>query len=106
MLMRILCEGLRNLLGCRCAPEAQTEPKEERAERAAPAARRADDNDDLKAIKGIGIVMENRLMAAGFTSYEDLAGATPEEVRSALAGYGRGAGIEEWIEQARDLARK
>ena len=63
--------------------------------------------DDLTAILGIGITLQNRLNRAGITTYADLAEAKPEQVRKALGKMSRGAKVEAWISQARDLvARK
>ena len=59
--------------------------------------------DNLTAIKGIGIVTQNRLLTAGITSYAQLARTKPKDIRKALASYGRGANVEEWIKQAREL---
>ncbi len=62
--------------------------------------------DDLTAIRGIGIVTQNRLNRAGIKSYGQLARATPEDVRKILGKLARGATVEDWIAQARNLASK
>ncbi len=59
--------------------------------------------DDLTAIRGIGIAVQNRLNRAGITTYAQLAEAKPEQVREALGKLSRGARAEAWISQARDL---
>lgn len=59
--------------------------------------------DDLTAIQGIGITLQNRLNRAGITTYAELAEAKPEQVREALGKLSRGAKVEAWIGQARDL---
>ena len=59
--------------------------------------------DDLTAIRGIGITVQNRLNRAGITTYAQVAEAKPEQVREALGKLSRGASVEAWISQARDL---
>ena len=59
--------------------------------------------DDLTAIQGIGITVQNRLNRAGITTYAELAEAKPEQVREALGKLSRGAKVEAWISQAREL---
>ena len=61
-------------------------------------------SDDLTAIRGIGIVNQNRLNVAGIKSYAQLARADPEELRKILGRLGGGAAFEDWIDQARKLA--
>ncbi len=60
--------------------------------------------DDLTAIRGIGITMQNRLNRAGITTYAQLAEANPEHMREVLGGkLSRGAKFEAWISQALEL---
>ncbi len=59
--------------------------------------------DDLTAIRGIGITVQNRLNRAGITTYAQLAEAEPEQVREALGKLSRGARVEAWISQVQDL---
>jgi len=59
--------------------------------------------DDLTAIRGIGIAVQNRLNQAGITTYAELAEAKPEQVREALGKLSLGAKVEAWISQAREL---
>ncbi len=59
--------------------------------------------DDLSAIRGIGIAVQNRLNRAGITTYAQLAEANPEQVQEALGKLSRGASVEAWISQARKL---
>ncbi len=61
---------------------------------------------DLTAIRGIGIVMQDRLNRAGIRKYAQLAEAKPEHVREALGKSSRGAKIEAWISQAQELAAR
>ena len=61
--------------------------------------------DDLKRIKGIGVVIEKKLEAMGITSYAQIAGwATSDidKVSNALDFKGR-IEREQWVEQARIL---
>ena len=60
--------------------------------------------DNLTAIRGIGIVGQNRLNAAGIKTYAQLAEASPEALRNIVGKLGRGTKAEDWIAQARDLA--
>ena len=60
--------------------------------------------DDLTAIRGIGIAIQNRLNRAGITTYAQLAEAKPEEVREVLGELSRGTKFEAWINQARELS--
>ncbi len=63
-------------------------------------------SDDLTVIRGIGIASQNRLYAAGITTYAALAGTPTEEVRRLLGNLARGAQVEEWIAEARELTGK
>ncbi len=65
-----------------------------------------DQSDDLTVIRGIGIASQNRLYAAGIKTYEALAGTPAEEVRRLLGNLARGAQVDDWIAQARELAGK
>lgn len=90
-------------------PQAGDEPPPgpEEAERAA-----AQDRvphappDDLKRIRGIGVLIEKRLVAMGVTSYEEIANWTAadiDRVSQSLEFKGR-IERENWVEQARILA--
>lgn len=62
--------------------------------------------DDLKRIRGIGVLIEKKLISLGVTSYEQVAnwtGADIERVSQILDFKGR-IERENWIEQARILA--
>ncbi|MEZ5910403.1 MAG: hypothetical protein R3D31_16515 [Hyphomicrobiaceae bacterium] len=62
--------------------------------------------DDLKRIRGVGVLIERRLHALGVTSYEQVANWTPEEiarVSEQLDFKGR-IERENWVEQARILS--
>jgi predicted flap endonuclease-1-like 5' DNA nuclease len=63
--------------------------------------------DDLTVIKGIGKVIERKLHELGISSFSQLAAMTPDEVHKvneAIEFPGR-VERENWIEQARQLAR-
>ena len=61
--------------------------------------------DDLTVIRGIGFGTQRRLNEdAEIYTYAQLAKRTPEELRGVLGGAARLARVEEWIEQARELA--
>jgi predicted flap endonuclease-1-like 5' DNA nuclease len=83
------------------------EPGPEAARRAA--ARkvvRASQADDLKRIKGIGVMIEKKLNALGVATYEDIANWTSadiERISEQLDFKGR-IQRENWVEQARILA--
>ncbi len=121
MLMGILCRMCRCLVGGSREPEPSVKPAgdaagEERTETAPEAQAEAEGQvpgegaqgvvDDLTAIRGVGITMQDRLNRAGITTYAQLAEAKPEHVRKALGKFSRGASVEEWISQARELAAR
>jgi predicted flap endonuclease-1-like 5' DNA nuclease len=66
---------------------------------------RSAEPDDLKRIRGVGVVIEKKLNALGVTSYQDIASWTDadiERVSEALDFKGR-IERERWVEQARIL---
>ena len=112
MLVGILCRICR----CLAVGPREREPSAKPAGRDAVGEERAEAEgqapgedaegvlDDLTAIQGIGITMQNRLNRAGITTYAQLAEAKPEHVREVLGGkLSRGAKVEAWISQAREL---
>ncbi len=121
MLMGILCRFCRCLAGRPPEREPSAKPAgdavgEERAEPAPEARAEAEGQatgkgaegvvDDLTAIRGIGITMQNRLNRAGIKTYAQLAEAKPEQVQEALGKLSRGAKVEAWISQAQELAAR
>jgi predicted flap endonuclease-1-like 5' DNA nuclease len=63
--------------------------------------------DDLKAIKGIGPVIERKLNEVGIYTFEQLGSLTPAGLRQMLGSViERLANEESLLQQARDLARK
>jgi predicted flap endonuclease-1-like 5' DNA nuclease len=68
-----------------------------------PAAEKS--SDDLTVIKGIGPGMQRRLNQGGIYTCSQLARSTPEELNQILGDTARLAKVEEWIDEARKLAR-
>ena len=67
---------------------------------------RAGENDDLKRIRGIGVLIEKKLNSMGITGYAQIAQwdlGEIERVSKALDFQGR-IERENWVEQARILA--
>lgn len=61
--------------------------------------------DRLEAIKGIGPVFAKRLQAAGITSYQQLAGTSPDRIREIVSAQPwQAVEAEEWIAQAREMS--
>ena len=109
MLMAILCRFCRCLAGRPPEREPSAKPAGEaraEAEGQAPGQGAEGVVDDLAAIEGIGIVMQDRLNRAGIRNYAQLAEAKPEHLREALGKLSRGAKIEAWISQAQELAAR
>ncbi len=108
MLMGILCRFCRCFAGRPREHEPSAKPNvssEARAEAEGQAPGQGT-VDDLTAIRGIGIVMQDRLNRAGITNYAKLAEAKPKHVREALGELSRGIKIEAWISQAQELAAR
>ena len=90
------------------AYQSAPEPGPEAAQRVAARNRvkRAVASDDLKRIRGIGVLIEKRLGSLGISSYEQIANWTVqdiERVSQSLDFKGR-IERENWVEQARILA--
>lgn len=60
--------------------------------------------DPLVEIKGIGARSEERLKAAGITTFEKLADLSAEQVAQVLTNPPPGADFDSWVKQARELA--
>jgi predicted flap endonuclease-1-like 5' DNA nuclease len=100
--------SLASLRSMRDEPHANPEPGPQAAQQAAArdkvlgSAR----GDDLKRIRGIGVLIEKKLVAMGIVTYEQIANWTAEDiyrVSQTLDFKGR-IERENWIEQARILA--
>jgi predicted flap endonuclease-1-like 5' DNA nuclease len=85
-----------------------TEPGPEAARRAASrkVVRGALQPDDLKRIRGIGVMIEKKLNSLGVASYEDIANWTSEDIEriSEQLDFKGRIQRENWVEQARILA--
>ena len=80
-------------------------PKQAAKAEAAPAA--AAGADDLKKLSGVGPALEKKLLAAGVTTFAQIAAWSPEDVAAIdeqLSFKGR-IEREGWIEQAKELAK-
>ena len=64
--------------------------------------------DDLAEIKGIGTGMQKRLNEAGIYTYSQIAESTPEDLIKVLGKKFSqlAADVENWIEQAKNLAKQ
>ena len=98
LLTRMLCRWC----GCRALRPGRRERAADKAEANSPD---KSSSDDLIAIRGIGIAAQDRLYRAGIKSYGQLARASPEEVCGILGKVSRGADFEDWIAQAKELAK-
>ena len=102
----------------RDGPAKAPKPKAAKAPAAKPVARKVEEKkigrpktgtvapDDLKKLKGVGPALEKKLIAAGVTSFAQIAGWTEAEIAAfdeKLDFKGRIA-REGWVEQARILA--
>ena len=67
------------------------------------------EQDDLKVIKGIGVVMEKTLNDLGITTFKQLAGFKKADIKlvtEALTGFEGRIERDEWIHQAKQLVKK
>lgn len=83
------------------APAAKA-PKAPKASKAAKA-----DGDDLKKLSGVGPALEKKLLAAGVTTFAQIANWTEEDIAAMdeqLSFKGR-IQREGWVEQAKELAK-
>ena len=94
--MTSLLEFLCRAWGCACRGAIKGKLSIETAE--------AISSDDLSAITGIGIVIQDRLNRSGIKTYTQLAEATPEDLEAILGSRITGARINDWIAEARRRA--
>ncbi len=104
MFMKFLYRICRRLSTGSKGPEAAATPGE--AEEQTPGTSVESVVDDLTAIRGIGTSIQERLNRAGITTFAQLADTKPEQVREALGEISRGAKVEAWIDQARELSAR
>jgi len=60
--------------------------------------------DDLTVITGIGPMRQSQLNEAGYYTFAQLAQSNPEKLQKVLGESARSANVENWIEEAGDLA--
>ncbi|HHP7237083.1 helix-hairpin-helix domain-containing protein [Longibacter sp.] len=80
--------------------------RQESAEPSDPAEATGDEDgiDNLAVIQGIGPKMAFRLREQGVHTFDDLAGATADEIRELMGGLPSFADVDAWIEQAEERA--
>ena len=78
-----------------------------------PLFEKPEETDDLKIIKGIGLVMEKTLNDLGITTFKQLADFQQAEVKmvsevlsESNAGFGDRIERDEWVQQAKDLVKQ
>ena len=96
--MASLLEILGRVWGCACRGPIKGKPSVETTV--------AISSDDLTAIVGIGIVIQDRLNRSGIKTYAQLAEAAPEALEAILGSRTTGAKISDWIAEARMLAQE
>ena len=99
LLTRMLCQWF----GC---PGLRPGRRGRAADKAAANSPDESSSDDLTAIRGIGIATQDRLYRAGIKWYGQLAQASPDDVREILGKIAGGATVEDWIAQAKQLAKE
>ncbi len=99
LLARILCRLWR-------CPAPGPDRQERAADNAAGNSPDESSSDDLAAIRGIGIAAQDRLYRAGIKWYGQLARTSPAKVREILGKFAGGASVEDWIAQAKQLAKE
>ncbi len=92
-LLRFLCRAW----DCACRGPKKGKPTVETAE--------AISSDDLSAIMGIGIVIQDRLNRSGIKTYAQLTDATPDDLEAILGSRIIGSKINDWIAEARKRAQ-
>ncbi|KIN65040.1 50S ribosomal protein L21 [Sulfitobacter noctilucicola] len=89
------------------APTKEAAPKAEKKAAPKKAAAKKSDGDDLSEISGVGPVIVGKLHAEGITTFAQIAAWTDadvEAIEEKLSFKGR-VGREDWIAQAKDLAK-
>ena len=90
----------------KAAPKAEAAPEKAAPKNAAPKAEAAAGGDDLKQLSGVGPALEKKLLAAGVTTFAQIAGWTADDIAAMdekLSFKGR-IEREGWVEQAKKLA--
>ncbi len=99
LLTRMLCRWC----GCQALRPGR---RERAADKAAANSPDESSSDDLTTISGIGIATQDRLYRAGIKWYGQLAQASPHDVREILGKIAGGATVENWIAEAKQLAKE
>ncbi len=96
--------GVKAAIGSGSVPAAAAAPKATASK--AEAAPAADGSDDLKKLSGVGPAMEKKLLAAGITSYAQIAAWTEADVAKYDEELALKGKIEKegWVEQAKSLS--
>ena len=100
--------GLKAAMGAASAPKAEgaAAPAPKAAPKKAAAAAAPAGADDLKKLSGVGPALEKKLLAAGVTTFAQIAAWTEAEIAEfdeKLSFKGR-IEREGWVEQAKELA--
>ena len=87
-------------------PKAEAAPKKAAPKKAAPKAEAAAGGDDLKQLSGVGPALEKKLLAAGVTTFAQIAGWTADDIAAMDENLSFKGRIERegWVEQAKKLA--
>ena len=96
--MATLLGILGRVWGCACRGPIKGKPSVETTV--------AISSDDLTVIKGVGIVIQDRLNKSGIKTYAQLAEASPEDLKAILGSRITGARINDCIAEARMLAKE
>lgn len=101
--------GVKAAMGAASAPKAEgaAAPAPKAAPKKAAAAAAPASADDLKKLSGVGPALEKKLLAAGVTTFAQIAAWTEAEIAEfdeKLSFKGR-IEREGWVEQAKELAK-
>ncbi|PJE25873.1 LSU ribosomal protein L21P [Pseudooceanicola antarcticus] len=99
--------GAGSISGAAVAAAAPKTEKKAEKKAAAPKAAKAEGADDLKKLSGVGPALEKKLVAAGITSFAQIAAWTEADIEKfdeELSFKGR-IQREGWVEQAKELAQ-
>ena len=99
MVLSVFCRLWRAVIGC-----PSRSKRDDDSTSAEAGLETVEIKDDLTVIRGIGEATQDRLYAAGITSYAALAESTPEEVLRALGSSRPRLNVEQWIRRAGELS--
>ncbi|SDE08898.1 50S ribosomal protein L21 [Limimaricola pyoseonensis] len=96
--------GVKAAIGAGSAPQAAA-PAAKPAKKAAKAEAPAAGGDDLKKLSGVGPALEKKLLAAGITSFAQIAAWTEADIARVDEELGLKGKIEKegWVAQSKDL---